>query len=354
MSQDFLFLVINKKENWEGGKDENLEVSEKGLHIKPGYRHGSYVIRMDSTLKSCRWHKLVLDADIPENTRVEVSYITTDDDAPLAELPKGWSEPLLNPKDALINGEGRYIWLRVALFGNGKTSPVVRSVKVYFPRKSYLRYLPAVYQEDQASRDFLERFLSLFETILMNLESSIEDIPRFFDPKSTPSEFLSWLSTWLGAIRDENWEEEKWREFLSKAVEFYKKRGTREGISELIKLYTGKYPIIVERFQLHCADEEFVEVLDKLFGCSYSFCVLLKPNQVRSRRELNVVRRIVEAEKPAHTHGGVVQLRQFIRLDGHTYIGMNSVLCRPRCAITDKAILSVDAFLDKNFNKIFS
>ncbi len=167
----------------------------------------------------------------------------------------------------------------------------------------YLDYLPSVYQEDRVSRDFLERYLSIFENILSRLESQIEDVPRLFDAKETPNKFLPWLSTWVGAFRDENWPEEKWRQFLSRAVELYRKRGTKAELNELIKIYTGRKPLaIIERALLKGDNQE---VLDRLFGDKYSFCVVLWSDQVKTETDWKVITRIIDSEKPAHTKGSI-------------------------------------------------
>ena len=78
-------------------------------------------------------------------------------------------------------------------------------MRVYYPRLSYLRYLPAVYQQDPVSQEFLERFLSMFETVFSGLEATIERIPEVFDPELTPDEFLDWLAQWLDLGIEEDW-----------------------------------------------------------------------------------------------------------------------------------------------------
>jgi len=224
--------------------------------------------------------------------------------------------------------------------------PVVKSVKLYFPRVTYLRYLPEIYQEEPKSREFLERYLSVFETILTALEQNIGDTPRIFDAFGTASGFLPWLSTWLGAVKDENWDDDKWREFLSRAATLYKQRGTSVGLSELIKLYSGKYPIIVERSLLKCEDTEYSRLLTRIFGCAYSFCVLVEPDQVKTEKDRKVLKRMVATEKPAHTLGGLVVLEPWIRLDWHCYLGKNSFLNIPLNTRVCEAVLSVSTILE--------
>ncbi|MCO5382522.1 MAG: hypothetical protein NHB15_10870 [Methanosarcina barkeri] len=46
--------------------------------------------------------------------------------------------------------------------------------------------------------------------------------------------------------------EAKQREFISHAVSMYRDRGTRQGLEDLIFLYTGKKPIIIENLPAGC------------------------------------------------------------------------------------------------------
>lgn len=229
--QRFNLYVLN-------GEREDVTILRQQEKFPP---NGLYLsAAFDSTVFDCRWHKLVVDATIPEKTKIRISYFISEapkDDAEIVSLSDNeWSKPLLNPRDAMILSQiGRYLWLRIELTGDEKSAPVLRSVQVYFQRLSYLRYLPAVYQEDEASRAFLERFLSLFETFFFNLEVEIGHIARFFDPLATREAFLPWLAQWLAAAFDENWTPEKQRQFLLRAATLYKARGTRRGFEEVIE-----------------------------------------------------------------------------------------------------------------------
>lgn len=463
---------------------------------------------LDSNEEGCQWHKFNLDCEIPENTEIAVRYRISDDE----DAEPSWSKRLINPKDALIlSPKGQYIQFKIELHSNDVSkTPKVNSLRVYFPRQSYLRYLPAVYQEDEKSRDFLERSLSLFETYLWELEKRIEGVSRYFDTEATPNEFLNWLSTWLGIPVDENWSLKKRRELLKRAPELFKKRGTREGLKEIIEIYLEEpefvkslktlidkslnegtseesleglkhickdadKPIIIEQFQLkpgeklglieikpgtlaRCyhiktpketgdlsiqseievipsgevelqkvtGDKEsiistvtikevneepnnpikevevvntdlltisritptyatpscvmcvkvklevkeslykikitdtlklddkllarksliFMETWGKLFGnCPYCFCVLLKPFSVRQENEIDTIRRIAEHEKPAHTKGGVVLLQPWFYLDMHTYLGINTILSKPKFILGKDSVISRDTVL---------
>lgn len=325
-----------------------------------------------------KWHKLVLDAEIPDNTQVKVRYLIANkkefiisghkiniDDltvspagrldsdlaaraAVLEQLP--WSAPLLNPQDALIRGQpGRYLWLRIELTGTQGQTPLLKSVRAYFPRTSYLRYLPAVYQENEPGRDFLERFLSLFETFFSQMEAQIGRSERFLDADYVSGDFLRWLGSWLAIAADENWPEDKLRLLIKKAPGLFKIRGTRRGIEGMIKVYTGDKPFIVEQFQLKCADAgaEFRELLSRLYGDDpYSFTLLLKPFQINQEQDSQAVRRIIAAEKPAYTRAQVVPLQPWIYLDRHTYLGVNSCLTKPALRLDVGSMMPRDTVLE--------
>jgi phage tail-like protein len=371
---------------------------------------GRYFSRsLDSAEEGTEWHKFVLDADIPGNTQVQISYRAADDKqvtikgsttnldryieeaagldeeeraqrAAALDAPElGWStNPAANAADALIiDGVGRYLWLRIDLFGSEERAPSIKSLRLDFPRATYLRYLPAVYQEDKQSRDFLERFLSLFETFFSGTERRIAHLARYFDVDSSlaTGDFLSWLASWLSISEDKSWNEEQLRELVRRAPELYKQRGTREGLEAMIEIFTGERPLVVEHFQTtgcaqaaaarRAADEGagqkvrgLEEIYQSLYGTDpYCFCVLLKPYRAETRGEKKIirrlseeeqkaVRRIVDAEKPAHTCAGLLALQPWIHLDMHTYLEVNTYLSRPSARLDLNAAIPRDTFLD--------
>lgn len=364
------FYVIRRKE----GKIAFLKFIKERYSIKEPdtfkLKPGTFISKpLDSTEKGCTWHKIVLDAEIPDKTQIDVYYYSSDDaKSEYAPSESDWSKlatfraSQLKLRDALIQDHsGRYLWLKLELRSSDEyKTPKVKSIMAFFPRISYLRYLPAVYQEDAASKDFLERFLSLFETFLWNTEEEITQLARYFDAEATPKEFIAWLGTWVGAVFDESWSSEKRRIFLQRAVALYKKRGTREGIEEIIEIYTGTKPIIVENFQLYrqnamsekftlsCEEnEELKRTLEQLFGepTPYRFCVLLQPQQVESESQLKTIKRIIDTEKPAHTAAGVVVLQPWIYLDMHTYLGINTYLSKPIMRLGMTSVISRDTVL---------
>lgn len=366
---------------------------------------GRYFSRsLDSAEEGTEWHKFVLDADIPGNTQIQISYRAADDkqvtigsntdnldryieaasnledDEARAQRAAAldaldWSVPAVNAGDALIlDGVGRYLWLRIDLIGGEEKAPSIGSLRLDFPRDTYLRYLPAVYQEDVQSRGFLERFLSLFETFFAGTEDVISHLARYFDVDSqlATGDFLSWLASWLSISVDKSWSEEQLRELVRRAPELYKKRGTRDGLEAMIEIFTGERPLVVEHFQTtgcaqstsaaerttDAAGRSLEELYRTLYGSDpYCFCVLLKPYRTEKKNgrktvrrlteeERKAVRRIVDAEKPAHTCAGLLALQPWIYLDTHTYLGVNTYLSQPSARLDLQSAIPRDTVLD--------
>lgn len=317
---------------------------------------------LDSTEAETKWHKLLLEAHIPDETQIKISYFTSDrkqflingtylqlDEYVLSSnislyeklrnLQPIWQDTLVNPKDALIfKGQGRYLWLKIELIGSEFKTPLIQKLRLYYPRHSYLAYLPEVYQEDKASKDFLERFLALFQTFFMEIEDEIKHVARYFDVDVASGDFLRWLSYWLGISNEERWTEEQLRKLIKMAPELYQTRGTKQAIVKMVELYTGRSPLIIEFFQYQHMrkDLELRRIVDRLYGeHPYTFTVIVEQSSIPTERERSILENILDEEKPAFTEVKLVALEENIYLDMYSYLGINSYLTEPSLLVLD-------------------
>jgi phage tail-like protein len=161
----------------------------------------------------------------------------------------------------------------------------------------YLKYLPAFYSEDE----FLGRFLKIFESIITPIEQVIGQIDIYFDPKTTTEGLLPWLASWVDLVLDEGWPLEKRRQLIGSAVELYQLRGTRRGLSEYLRIYTGVEPVIIEHFGGISLSKESRLGWNTVLGdgLDHCFAVILELEST-SAVDLQKVKAIIEAEKPAH------------------------------------------------------
>ncbi|HYJ03867.1 MAG TPA: phage tail protein [Chthoniobacterales bacterium] len=211
----------------------------------------------DGREPQCVWHRLMLDACLPAGTDVEILSRAADRESELAITP--WEpEPRLHRRGdgselpfapvpasrdrgtyelLLQKARGRYLQLRLRLVGDGRVTPHLTALRVYYPRFSYLeRYLPAVYREDSASAFFLDRFLANIEGTNTAIEDRIAAAQILFDVRSAPPDALEWLASWFGVALDPAWDETRRRLFIAHAMEFFQWRGTVRGLKMALRL----------------------------------------------------------------------------------------------------------------------
>ncbi|HEX8380608.1 MAG TPA: phage tail protein, partial [Allosphingosinicella sp.] len=165
----------------------------------------------------------------------------------------------------LQNVAGRYAQLRVTLKGDGRSTPRLRALRLWYPRFSYVeRFLPGVYREDSVSASFLERFLANFEGINTRIEDRIAAMEAMFDPRTAPEGMLEWLASWFDVALDPAWDERRRRLFIAHAVKFFGWRGTVRGLQLALKLALDP-AVEAEDFDLEaprCEDPRSIRIVE--------------------------------------------------------------------------------------------
>lgn len=121
-------------------------------------------------------------------------------------------------------------------------------------------------------------------------------------PPASP-DFLSWLATWVALVTDENWPELKRRRLIREAADLYRWRGTRRGLSRYLEIYAGVIPEINDQpFAGMRLGTDTLLGRDTLLGDvpPHTFVVTLALPDPETINE-QVVRDIIDSEKPAHT-----------------------------------------------------
>jgi phage tail-like protein len=229
----------------------------------------------DGKEPDCVWHRLMIDACIPSDSKVSVWSRASNDERDLAqtewqpepplylrddgsELPFAWQTSVRRSsngqkKPTITNtrtnrdsgtwellfqqARGRYLQLKVTLSGNGRTTPHVKALRAYYPRFSYLNhYMPGVYREDDQSASFLDRFLANIEGFYTTLEDKIAAVQVLFDIYGAPPETLEWMASWFGMALDPAWNGAKRRLFIKHAMDFFQYRGTIRGLLMALRL----------------------------------------------------------------------------------------------------------------------
>jgi phage tail-like protein len=231
-------------------------------------------------------------------------------------------------------------------------------------RSTYLDQLPALFQEDARpdAPTFLGRLLLAFEHVLTGLgdvdDPGLEEVldgttdpssgrtlagvERHFDPgvraggavlpreQRAPAEFLEWLAGWAAVELRDHMSEAQRREMIARAATLYRKRGTREGLEQLIAVQTGLRAQITDASTPRPAGGPDVAGRGPHF---FHVHVTLPGGAIETiRRQREIVEAILDAEKPAHTWYELEVSTPELQVDVHSQIGVDTLIGKPRYA----------------------
>ena len=398
-----------------------LEPTDTHVRGVDGQHRGRAYRQFDAG-ESIQWHRLAVDCARPSaSSHLRLSYLASDDPAPLDEplsavtglddsllaaagietvwellacdpteltvptdelgyeaaadaldaamdavettLSDRWQtvDPLSN--DVLLSeATGRYLTVRLELIGTPTVTPRVTSLRAFWPRQSYLQYLPELYRDDSASTTFLEQFLSAFGTVFSEIEDEIETVTQYLDPAAAPSETLPWLAEWVGADAPVDWPTAATRELVASAPTRYRKRGTRDGLREHLGLYLRH----VSPPETPPGDRFVPGGATGLQGVDHGLCILepqaldrVESTAVRAAYETVLpgahsvavyagpfddpdhraaVEAIIDAETPAHVQGSLVELESAFRLGVDSFLGNTTRLSERQFELGDTTL----------------
>src|SRR5262249_34190583 len=107
-------------------------------------------------------------------------------------------DPFETYEAPVMAAPGRYLWVRLELTGNTRTTTRLRALRAEYPTHDYLRRLPQMFSRDEQVASFLRRYLAMFEGTLGELEAKADARAALLDPRSAPAEILPWLAGFLG------------------------------------------------------------------------------------------------------------------------------------------------------------
>jgi phage tail-like protein len=376
------FLYANEANRWPRFALHDLDITADGALSLSAAAAGGLTRRgvflggpFETPTGSNAWYRLQVMANaIQEDTYIELFTATRESgdppfdpagDAPF--LDAGWKAVPRNTLDALIlNAPAPRLWIGGILRGDGVRSPVLHQMRVDYGRDTYLEFLPAIYRDDHAKRDLLERFLSLQASVLGGLENRIDRLPHLFDPHAAPHgelpSPLGWLASWLAFDLNEAWSEADTRSYLAQAFKLHEQRGTIEGLRRYLEIYAGVHARIEEPAshgrmwslgenaplgistrlapahaqgavigttatlgQSHViGGEDFGAALFE--DVAHRFCVHVYESELRSPGALENVRAVIEREKPAHTSFHLRVIKPRMRVGVQSSIGVDTIV----------------------------
>jgi phage tail-like protein len=191
------------------------------------------------------------------------------------------------------------------------------------PAPSLINYLPAIYRSDPLTNQLLSAFEAIligspnddkFPSRPIGIENTIAQIDRLFDPDQTPEDFLPWLSSWTAFSLRADLSIPAQREFIAKVVSLYRRRGTKKNLQDLLTIFTQNIPEITETETPFC----------------FRVKIRLSGAPADATRQLEIIRALIDLEKPAHTYYFLnaeypsLQIRPLT--DNPAQIGVNTIL----------------------------
>jgi phage tail-like protein len=137
-----------------------------------------------------------------------------------------------------LNGNGR---ITPEIAGMRIYGPRFSYVQNYLPQiYREERFGPEADQLGPSTRrDFFERFVNLFEAQFTRIEDRIANAYLLTRVESTPDQALPWLGGWIGIRPDDDYPPDRGRARLKATPRLYRTRGTAEGITAALDVATG-------------------------------------------------------------------------------------------------------------------
>lgn len=380
MKQSTKYFVFNKTEDYERGCLYNLQLLDPGIQISDITRNqGVFFSRLfDSREQQLCWHRLQMEGDTISEASVRMYIYVSEtpvmlwegsersiqeliEDASIDPLDKHYgmakyiTRVLDDPKDVLLHDvTGRYLWIEIRMTAQGTRTPVIRTMKLSFPKNTWLTYLPDIYQEHPSSASFVERYLGIYQSLYEDMKDEINHVVQYFDPEVVSGPFVEWLASWLAIEDSYIWNEEQLKYLISNAADLYRRRGTVSYMEDMLELYTGTMIYIVEYHQLEkYVKHSNVKLMTELYGNSpHVVTIIVYMESDNSNRSYQILTRIVERAKPAHIECNIIVLEPYIFLGKHSYMGINTILGSYGALVLDgQASIPFIALLDQEQEK---
>lgn len=340
------YFVLNKQLDYRRGVAEHCRWDKGRFGLQRDKGQGAFLSRIyDSRQAQTRWHRFSLRAQGPGRASLRFTFYVSDslevflggrscglpeflaDPGISLEEKKRRLEPLakkevLFPEDILLHDlTGRYLFFLAELFAQDGKSPSIEEMVIYFPMEDWLKFLPGVYAREKSGADFTSRYLGIFKSIYEEMEEKIRTSSLLLDVQASDSEGLAQIARWFLFDNIYLWPEEQLRTLLGKIQEVLARRGTVEGMLELIALYTGERPILIECGMVKGKQEEI------LYGNNPYTCILLiRECYLSAAKDYEALMCLVEQMKPAHIQVRMIPLKPRIVLGTYSYLGINSEL----------------------------
>jgi phage tail-like protein len=297
-----------------------------------------------------RWLRVEAVASLPEGSALEISYAATDDAAERDllnaiamddSIPASHRvEKLLGELDSrrvrtvfhgaagaevqdaktfsakLFDVNERYLWVFITLTAAaGARLPLLSELNVFYPGRTLMEDLPAIYQREEGRpNSFLRALVGVLETTTQGLDRRIASMGSRAHPSTAREPWLDFIARWLGLPWDDGLKLEQKQAVIRKAAELAKGRGTRAGLEALLESLIPGTP---RRFRVTDATADFGFAVVGGESCDGSALPAMLSGRTRWNAELDSSAALGYMRLPCagQLDDGVWQLAGKVRID---------------------------------------
>jgi len=217
-----------------------------------------------------RWLRVEATTSLPPGSKLEISWAATDDPPErLATINTDYSlsasqlvahvlsEPDLPRGRTVFYGDGdseeetepatfaaplfdikkRHLRVCITLSAaTGARLPVLSELSVFYPGRTLMEDLPAIYQrEEEQPNSFLRQLVGVLETTTHALDARIASMGSQIHPATAEEPWLNFIARWLGVPWDDGLNLEQKHAIVNRGADLAKARGTRAGLEALLE-----------------------------------------------------------------------------------------------------------------------
>ncbi|MGN1180530.1 MAG: phage tail protein [Suilimivivens sp.] len=335
------YLKKGQYEGMESYQDCALRGEGSGsfLYIAPVFDSGEEAntwqsLHLDGTFHDCKLEVVAAASELDYRDFLEDTQVGLQEKEELIRSMNGVRK--VNTTDLLLTDlQGRYLYLLFKVSGQMECEFCIHMATVEFPKNSFLEYFPEVYQTED---DFFERYISIFQSMYMDVEREIDKLPMRMDYEKAEFSDLMQLAEWIGmdeilvqeAVREG--ETKKLRKLIGHANEIQSAKGTKKSLKLVLQILYNKDFQILEYFKWYEYLENRPEELtlyQKLYGKDSSCLTILieeKGGKEYSEAERKSMRKVVSRMIPLGMDCNLIFLHGSSHMDTHCYLDHNSRL----------------------------
>ena len=336
-----VYLIKGQYEGMKPDKDCTLRGEGGGsfLYIAPVFDSGEEAntwqsLHLEGTFHDCKLEVVAAASELDYSDFLEDKQVSLQEKEALIRSMNGVRK--VNTADLLLTDlQGRYLYLVIKVSGQMECEFCIHMAAVEFPKNSFLRYFPEVYQTEN---DFFERYISIFQSMYMDAEREIDKLPMRLDYEKAEFSDLMQLAEWIGmdevivqeAVREG--EADKLRKLIAHANEIQSGKGTKESLKLVLQILYNKDFQILEYFKWYEYLENRPEELtlyQRLYGKDSSCLTIMIEDKEDTKFPEAVrksMRKVVSRMIPLGMDCNLICLHGSSHMDTHCYLDHNSKL----------------------------